>query len=105
MRAFTAQDSLPYDGDQPLRQCITTNGGMSNKHPNGGRSFNLQELACLAGFPPSHRFFGNVTSIKKQIGNAVPACFAKALYQEIVKTLKESDDEEVGWEADAVVID
>ena len=105
MLAFTKKSEQPYNDNQPLRQCITGSGGEGNLHPSGKRSFNLQELACLAGFPATYRFFGNMTSIKKQIGNAVPACFAKVLFEEIVATLKKSDQEDAEWKPEIIDID
>jgi len=80
-----------YDPHVPLRAAITCGGGAGNLHPSGKRTFTLQELACLQGFPPHHQFFGLPTTIRKQIGNAVPAIFAKTLFQHIVKSLEESD--------------
>ena len=109
MQRYTVKAGVPYNADQPLRNCITTDGGKGNTHPSGNRSFTLQELACLAGFPPSHQFFGTETSIKKQIGNAVAPPLGKALYKEIVKSLRKSDDLEaetgVKWQSEVVVID
>ncbi|MCJ1476040.1 hypothetical protein MMC13_004705 [Lambiella insularis] len=71
-------------------KCITTSGG-NNIHPSGLRPFTVREFACLQGFPKDHMFIGSMTSRKKQVGNAVPPVFAKALYDEIVKTLRKAD--------------
>ena len=70
-----------------------TNDRERNVHPSGKRSFNLQELAALQGFPPNHSFFGNATSIRKQVGNAVPPVFAKKLFRHLTKSLEASDRE------------
>ena len=78
----------PYPADQPLRACITCNGG-GNYHPSGKRSFTLREYACLQGFPLEHKF--GPRGVKKQIGNAVPPSFAKILFEEIKQTLLEAD--------------
>ncbi|KAM3479053.1 hypothetical protein MY5147_001917 [Beauveria neobassiana] len=54
-----------------LGRTITT-GGANSYHPSGRRDFTLRELACLQGFPKSHRFVGTWTKIRRQIGNAFP---------------------------------
>ncbi|KAM3496513.1 hypothetical protein MY3957_000353 [Beauveria namnaoensis] len=54
-----------------LGRTITT-GGANSYHPSGRRDFTLRELACLQGFPKSHRFVGTLTKIRRQIGNAFP---------------------------------
>lgn len=78
-----------YNGDTQSK-CITTNGG-NNIHPSGRRPFTVRELACLQTFPHDHIFVGSKTSQKKQVGNAVPPVFYKALAQEIVRILRKSD--------------
>ncbi|KAK5174931.1 uncharacterized protein LTR77_000067 [Saxophila tyrrhenica] len=99
---------MPYSDKQPLRKCITTDGGDSNLHPKGDRTFTLQELAALQGFPPEHRFYPKVqgaTSIKKQIGNAVPPPVAKAIFLQIIKTMRETDRAMAAERARVFVID
>ena len=83
----------PYNGDRPLRGAITCGGGEKNLHPNGKRPFNNQELAQLQGFPTKHDFFGNKSSIMRQIGNAVPGKAATPFFKEIVESLKIFDEE------------
>jgi DNA (cytosine-5)-methyltransferase 1 len=84
---------MPYNDDRPLKGAITCNGGENNLHPSGLRPFNCQELAQLQGFSKSHEFFGNKSSIMKQIGNAVPGKAATPFFKEIVKSLKVFDEE------------
>lgn len=106
MQAFTAKNEAPYDGNQPLRSCITTGGGEGDLHPSGERSFNLQELAVLQSFAPTYRFApSNKTSIRRQIGNAVPSCLAEALFKSIIETLKISDQLTAEWKPELVEID
>lgn len=83
-RAFPA-----WDGDAPLKYTITCSGGVGNYHLSGKRNFTLRVFACLQGFPLEHKFAGN--AVKRQIGNAVPPCAAKAIYEEIDKHLKKVD--------------
>ncbi|KAI9838902.1 MAG: hypothetical protein M1819_004110 [Sarea resinae] len=84
----TQRNARSYDGDQPLRHCITTSGG-GNIHPSGTRDLTHREFACLQGFPLEHKF-GSVC-VKKQIGNAVPPCVSKVLLEHIKKALKKAD--------------
>lgn len=105
MRDFTVKVAAPYDVNQPLRGCITTNGGESDVHPSGRRSFNLQELACLAGFPQSHAFKGCKTSIRRQIGNAVPPPVAKAVFKQVIETMRQTDNIEAVWEPEVIDLD
>ena len=78
----------PWDGDSILPRAMTTSGGQ-NYHPLGKRDFTLREYAALQGFPPSHVFTG--CSVKKQIGNAVPPCVAKILFESIKTQLDAAD--------------
>ncbi|KAL8953598.1 MAG: hypothetical protein Q9222_000524 [Ikaeria aurantiellina] len=82
------RNMIPYNGDLPLRNCITTSGGL-DVHPSGQRAFTDRELACLQGFPLEHQF-GN-TRVKLQIGNAVPPVFARKLCEHIRKWLEDVD--------------
>ena len=67
---------------------MTTSGGQ-NYHPSGTRDFTLREYASLQGFPLNHVFRG--TGIKKQIGNAVPPCVAKVLFESVKRDLDRAD--------------
>lgn len=73
MSQYTKKDSMPHNRHKPLRRLISKNGGKDDNHPDGGRSYNMQELALLAGFFPKHRFVGTMTKIRQMIGNAVPS--------------------------------
>ena len=46
------------------------------------------------GFPDRHRFFGNVHSKHRQVGNAVPPPLAAALGRELRKALERKADAE-----------
>ncbi|KAF2160114.1 hypothetical protein M409DRAFT_70648 [Zasmidium cellare ATCC 36951] len=96
MQQHTKKDAAPYNPNRVLRAAITCDGGQGDVHPSGKRSFNMQELASLAGFPPRHQFTGFKTAIRKQIGNAVPSMVAKSIFQDIEKSMRQADrDEEV----------
>ena len=48
-----------------------------------GRMVTLQEMAILQSFPPDFPWRGDVSSIRQQIGNAVPPLMARAILREI----------------------
>jgi len=48
-------------------------------HPNNHRRMSARELATAQSFPLDFKFAGNRSSAYRQIGNAVPPVFAKAL--------------------------
>ena len=56
----------------------------------GFRMLQPHELAAATGFPKNYIFTGNKVDIVKQIGNAVPPNFAKALFEQILKEKKEA---------------
>jgi len=47
------------------------------------RKLTNQELAILQGFRKDFKFFGGISSIKKQIGNALPAAISKAFFMQL----------------------
>jgi len=46
-------------------------------HPNGLRRMTGRELATVQGFPRDYEFAGPLSSVYRQIGNAVPPMFAQ----------------------------
>ncbi|RAQ53466.1 C-5 cytosine methyltransferase DmtA [Aspergillus flavus] len=84
-------DKPPYDPHRPAGT-ITCGGGDNNYHPSGRRNFTNRELACLQTFPRNFRF--GRRQVRKQIGNAVPPLLAEAMYREIIRTLKKTDEDE-----------
>ncbi|RGP62671.1 DNA cytosine-5-methyltransferase [Fusarium longipes] len=80
---------VAYDAER-LAGTITTRGG-DIYYPDGSRKLTLREFASLQGFPKSHRFLGNITSIKRQIGNAFPPTTVRVLYKHIEQWLLNED--------------
>ncbi|EMC94405.1 hypothetical protein BAUCODRAFT_25605 [Baudoinia panamericana UAMH 10762] len=105
MEAVIQRHHRPYDSGQPLKYTITTSTGIWDQHPDGKRGFSLQECALLQDFPTRYRFFGGRTSIRRQIGNAVPSCVAAAVFGEVVKTLTEHDARAAEEKTEPEVID
>lgn len=53
----------------------------------GFRMLQPKELAAATGFPSDYKFTGTKVEIVKQIGNAVPPNFAKAMFGQILKEI------------------
>ncbi|KAK8212911.1 hypothetical protein M8818_003076 [Zalaria obscura] len=102
--SYIRKNEAPYSAHKPVDQCITTNGGKASVHPSGKRDFTNRELAALQAFNHTHVFVGTRSSVRRQIGNALPPVVSKALYIEIVKCLRETDEREAR-EDDIVMIE
>lgn len=73
----------PLDPDKPA-PTVTARGDDKGgvvilPHPNGLRRMSGRELATVQGFPRDFAFCGPLSSIYRQIGNAVPPPFAQAI--------------------------
>ncbi|KAI0458074.1 S-adenosyl-L-methionine-dependent methyltransferase [Xylaria acuta] len=79
----------PYD-DRCQVGTVTTSGS-EWAHPSGRRNFTLRELASIQGFPRSHRFFGTMTQMSRQIGNAFPPVVVEILYRHLRRWLLRQD--------------
>lgn len=53
----------------------------------GFRMLQPHELAAATGFPKDYVFTGTKVDVVKQIGNAVPPNFAKALFRQVLKEM------------------
>lgn len=51
-------------------------------HPNNQRRMTCRELAAIQSFPWDYGFIGGISSIYRQIGNAVPPLLAKAVAEQ-----------------------
>ncbi len=60
-------------------------GAMINHHPNNHRRLSCREIAVIQDFPLDFEFYGPMTSVYRQIGNAVPVGLAKAVASLIYK--------------------
>lgn len=98
MKQHSRKEGPRYDGNLPLKQLITTNGGEGDLHPRGHRGFTCQEFALLMGFPTTFKFpdttMGN---IKRMCGNAVPVETAKDMFRSVIPSLRDSDREMRAW--------
>ena len=68
---------------------LTVTGFIFNKfvHPVEDRYVTAREAARLQGFPDEHEFLGTLTSVQKQVGNAVPVQLAQAVSQAVLDHL------------------
>lgn len=55
-------------------------------HPEQNRGLSLREGALLQSFPANYIFFGNISSIARQIGNAVPPLMNKEIIKHSLLT-------------------
>lgn len=51
-------------------------------HPNGLRRMTCRELAIIQSFPLDYEFYGGISSVCRQIGNAVPPMLARAVAEQ-----------------------
>lgn len=68
-------------------KCISYSNGRFG-HPNQDRAISVREAACLQTFPRKYKFYGQLQSKARQIGNAVPPLMAKAVGRQVIKHLK-----------------
>lgn len=54
-------------------------------HPIHNRVISVREAARIQSFDDSYYFYGNKTSLLKQVGNAVPVLLGKAIGESIIK--------------------
>jgi DNA (cytosine-5)-methyltransferase 1 len=74
----------------PEKPSLTVTGFIFNKfvHPYEDRYITPREAARLQGFPDDFLFHGSLTSIQRQVGNAVPVQLAKAAAQQVLEHIK-----------------
>lgn len=74
----------------PGSPSLTVTGFVFNKfvHPFEDRFITPREAARLQGFPDDFLFHGSLTSVQRQVGNAVPIQLARAVAQQILAHIK-----------------
>jgi DNA (cytosine-5)-methyltransferase 1 len=65
-------------------KCITLSNGRFG-HPQQDRAISVREAASLQTFPRDFIFFGTLTAMARQIGNAVPVLMARSFGQAIIR--------------------
>ncbi len=73
----------------PSKPSLTVTGFIFNKfvHPYENRFITPREAARLQGFPDELEFKGTLTSVQRQVGDAVPIQLGKAIFESVLKTL------------------
>ncbi len=69
-------------------RCISYSNGRFG-HPEQDRAISVREAACLQTFPMEFRFSGALTSMARQIGNAVPVRLATIVGRHVTRHLAE----------------
>ena len=69
-------------------RCISYSNGRFG-HPEQDRAISVREAACLQTFPEDYIFKGGLTSMAKQIGNAVPVRLATLVGQQFIEHLRD----------------
>ncbi|MDR1388954.1 MAG: DNA cytosine methyltransferase [Treponema sp.] len=54
-------------------------------HPTQNRGLSVREAARLQSFPDTFKFYGTITEVQQQIGNAVPPLLAKVIFDRIIE--------------------
>jgi len=80
---------LAWDEPAPglTTRCISYSNGRFG-HPEQDRAITIREAARLQGFPNRFVFTGSLSSMARQIGNAVPVPVARAFGRHFVKHVK-----------------
>jgi DNA (cytosine-5)-methyltransferase 1 len=90
VRDFTAHRKT--DPNKPCPTILARGNGKGGvcaiPHYNGNRRLSIRESAAVQTFPDSFRFYGNLGSCYRQVGNAVPVLFSRLLGQELKKLEK-----------------
>lgn len=67
-------------------RCISLSNGRFG-HPEQHRAISAREAACLQTFPRDFVFYGSLSAIARQIGNAVPALLAQRFGENFISHL------------------
>lgn len=77
---------LKWNEPSPTLVCSPTQKSTCLCHPEQNRPLSIKEYARIQGFPDDWKFSGSVSSIYKQIGNAVPVKLAEAIGKTIINS-------------------
>ena len=69
-------------------RCISFSNGRYG-HPEQDRALSVREAARLQGFPDDFVFTGNLNSMAKQVGNAVPVDLSHAMGKGFIEHIEE----------------
>lgn len=75
-------------------RCISLSNGRFG-HPEQHRAISVREAACIQTFPRDFLFHGNLNSMARQIGNAVPPLLAQRVGEHILRSVEIPDTVEL----------
>lgn len=65
-------------------RCISLSNGRFG-HPTQNRAISVREAACIQTFPMDFVFHGNLNSMARQVGNAVPVAMARVFGEYVIR--------------------
>lgn len=65
-------------------RCISLSNGRFG-HPTQNRAMSVREAACIQTFPMDFVFHGNLNSMARQVGNAVPVAMARVFGEQVIR--------------------
>jgi DNA (cytosine-5)-methyltransferase 1 len=81
---LTTYKRIWWDRPSPaITTCFSSISSQNNVHPRDTRALTIREAARIQTFPDDFKFMNSISSIRKQIGNAVPPLLAKVLAKKI----------------------
>ena len=83
---------LSWDEPSLTLTCAPAQKQTERCHPEETRPLTIREYARIQTFPDEWHFCGSLSSIYKQIGNAVPVNLALAMGRSLVKVLNEIEE-------------
>ena len=86
---------LSWDEPSLTLTCAPAQKQTERCHPNETRPLTFREYARIQTFPDEWQFCGSLSSIYKQIGNAVPVNLAYAVGRSLVNLLNEIENYEI----------
>ena len=87
-RNFTGHRTTNPDRPSPtiLARGNGKGGVCAIQHPKNHRRMSIREQATIQSFPMDFEFFGKMNSCYRQVGNAVPVAFGRALGENLTTT-------------------
>ncbi len=86
---------LSWDEPSLTLTCAPAQKQTERCHPNETRPLTFREYARIQTFPDEWQFCGSLSSIYRQIGNAVPVNLAYAVGRSLVNLLNEIENHEI----------
>ena len=86
---------LSWDEPSLTLTCAPAQKQTERCHPNETRPLTFREYARIQTFPDEWQFYGSLSSIYKQIGNAVPVNLAYAVGRSLINLLNEIENHEI----------